>query len=98
MEKDTKEDEAVCAFIKILSNFHKRQTAGQVKISETSLQTVIKAIKKRKDNLDIHNAEEVIAHKSCSLEYMSSEHISRHLKHKSNGKHMSLLQLSPLED
>ena len=62
-----------------------------IKLSETCLQTVIEASKKRKDNLDNHNDKEVIAHKACLLEYMSSNRISRQLKHESNSKQQELV-------
>ena len=62
-----------------------------IKLSEICLQTVIEASKKRKDNLDNHNDKEVIAHKACLLEYMSSNRISRQLKHESNGKQQELV-------
>ena len=91
MEKHTEEDEAVCILIELLSNCHKRRTTDLIKLSETRLQTIIKASKKRKDNLDIYDSEEIMAHKACLLEYTSSDHISRHLKRKSNGKQQELL-------
>ena len=86
MEKDTEEDGAVCIFIEFLSNCHKRQFTDFIKLSETCLQIVIKASKMRKDNLDILDDEEIIAHKACLLKYTSSDQISRHLKCDSNGK------------
>ena len=76
----------MCIFIELLSNCRKRHTTDLIKLSETRLQTVIKANKKRKDNLNIHDDEEIIAHEACFLEYTSSDHISRHLKRKSNSK------------
>ena len=91
MEKDTKEDEAVCIFIELLNNCHKRRTIDFRKLSETRLQTVIKASKKRKDNVDIHNNEEIMTHKACLLKYTSSNFISKHLKCKSNGKKQELV-------
>ena len=62
----------VFIFIELLSNCSKRQTNDLVKLLETRLQTVIKASKKCKDNLDIHDYEEIMAHKACLLEYTSS--------------------------
>ena len=43
MEKDTEEDEAVCNFIELLSNYHKRQTTD---FDKTIIQTVIKIVYK----------------------------------------------------
>ena len=91
MEKDTEEDKAVCIFVELSSNCHKRRTTDLIKLSETRLQTIIKASKKRKDNLDIHDDEEIMAHKACILEYTFSDHISRHLKRKSNDKQQGLV-------
>ena len=84
MEKDNEEDEAVCIFIKLLSNCHKRRTIDLT--NSNHLQIVMKANKKRKDNLDIHDDEEIMPRKVCLLEYTSFDHISRQLKRKTNGK------------
>ena len=35
MEKDMEEDEAICTFNELLSNFLKRQTTDLLKLSET---------------------------------------------------------------
>ena len=91
MEKDSEEDKAVCIFVELSSNCHERRTTDLIKLSETRLQTFIKASKKRKDNLDVHDDEEIMAHKACLLEYTFSDHISRHLKRKSNGKQQELV-------
>ena len=58
-----------------------------IKLSEL----VIKAIKKRGDNFDIHKDKEIMADKTGLLEYTSSDHISVNLKRKNNGKPQELL-------
>ena len=88
MEKDTEENDI---FIELLSNCHNRRTTDLIKLSETCLQTVIKASQKHKDNLYIHDDEEIMAHKAWFLEYTSSDLISRYLKCKSNGKQQELV-------
>ena len=91
MEKDAKEDETVCIFIELLSNCSKTHTTDLIKLSDTRLQTVLKSSKKGKDDLNIHNDEGIMACKACFLEYTSYDHISRHLRRKSNSKQQELV-------
>lgn len=67
MERDTEEDQAVRIFIGHLSNYQKRRTTNLINLSEIHLQTVIKSSEKHKDNLDIHDDEEML-HETCLLE------------------------------
>ena len=69
-----------------------------VKLSQTRLKSVIKVSKESKDNLDIYDDEEIMAHKACLVEYTSSDPISRHLKRKSNGKQQQLFPTKRTED